>query len=246
MTLRACLLVLVVGMAACGSGDTPPPEGVATVVVDTPQGDLQITLIAPTTAQPVASDPAETTTGEAEPEPPSVRLVEPSRLEAAPEVWGGYDRDLFPHWSDLDSDGCDTRQEVLLRDSDTEPVMHPERICRVVDGRWWSSYDDTWTTNPSDLHIDHLVPLAEAWESGARLWTAQQREAFANDPAGLIAVSAAANTAKGASDPADWLPPNQDVRCVYAAVWIEIKATWGLTADPDEIAALETLANICG
>ena len=114
MTLRACLPVLVVGMAACGSGDTQPPERVATVVVDTPKGDLQITLIAPTTALPVPSDPAETTTvgesphsqtttGEADPEPPSVRLVEPARLEAAPEVWGGYDRERFPHWSDLDS-----------------------------------------------------------------------------------------------------------------------------------------------
>ena len=121
-------------------------------------------------------------------------------------------------------------KKVLLGDSATEPVMHPERICRVVNGRWWSSYDDVWTTNPSDLHVDHLVPLAEAWESGARLWSAQQREAFANDPAGLIAVSAA-STAKGVSDPADWLPPNEDVRCVYAAVSIEAKTTWGVAAD---------------
>ncbi|MDE0171393.1 MAG: HNH endonuclease family protein [bacterium] len=256
MALRACLLLLVVGMAACGSGDTPAPEGVATVIVDTPQGDLQITL-APTTAQPEASAPAETTTtieedpnsqptAEADPEPPSARLVEPARLEPGPEVWGGYDRDLFPHWSDLDGDGCDTRQEVLIRDSAIEPVMHPERICRVVDGRWWSSYDDTWTSNPASLHIDHLVPLAEAWESGARLWSAEQREAFANDMTGLIAVSAAANTSKGASDPAEWLPQNEDVRCIYGAVWIEVKATWGLTADPAEIDALEALAAVCG
>lgn len=211
----------------------------------------------PTTAQPEASAPAETTTtieedphsqptAAADPEPPSARLVEPARLEPGPEVWGDYDRDLFPHWSDLDRDGCDTRQEVLIRDSAIEPVMHPERICRVVDGRWWSSYDDTWTSNPASLHIDHLVPLAEAWESGARLWSAEQREAFANDMTGLIAVSAAANTSKGASDPAEWLPQNEDVRCIYGAVWIEVKATWGLTADPAELDALEALAAVCG
>ena len=82
------------------------------------------------------------------------------------------------------------------------------------------------------------MPLAEAWQSGARVWSAQQREAVANDPAGLIAVSAAA-------EPADWLPPNEDIRCLYAAVWIESKATWGVAADPDEIAAPVTLASIC-
>ena len=178
--------------------------------------------------------------------PPTFRLVDPSRLVVGAEVWGGYDRDLFPHWIDADGDGCDTRQEVLIRDSDTAVVMHPERVCLVVEGRWWSAYDDVWTTNPNHLHIDHLVPLAEAWESGARLWTAEQREAFANAEDGLVAVSAASNMAKAASDPARWLPPNQDVWCVYAAVWIETKATWGLSADLDEIAVLESLAEDCG
>ena len=129
-------------------------------------------------------------------------------------MWGDYDRDLFAHWSDEDGDGCDTRQEVLIRDSSTTPVLHPERVCRVVEGRWWSAYDDWWTTDPADLHIDHLVPLAEAWKSGARLWTDAEREAFANDTAGLVAVSAASNLAKGASDPTDW-PPRQRGRVVH-------------------------------
>ena len=123
--------------------------------------------------------------------------------------------------------------------------MHPERVCRVVAGEWWSAYDDWWTTDPAALHIDHLVPLAEAWESGARLWDTEQREAFANDTTGLVAVSGAANTAKGASDPTDWLPPNKDVWCTYAAVWIEVKAAWGLTADQPEIDALTLLADTC-
>ncbi|MCY4369956.1 MAG: hypothetical protein OXF41_11225 [bacterium] len=108
-----------------------------------------------------------------------------------------------------------------------------------MNGRWWSCYDDAWTTSPSDLHVDRLVPLAEGWESGAWVWSARQRVAVAHDRAGLVAVSAAA-------EPADWLPPNEDVRCVYAAVWIEAKATWGVAADPAEIAAPETLTSICG
>ena len=255
------VLVLAVCLTACGAGRNPAPEGVESVVVDTPQGELRITLTTTTatntaaTTSPggttVAAAPDFTTTAAAPAssettDTPAARLVDPTRLVAAPEVWGGYDRDLFPHWIDGDGDGCDTRQEVLIRDSDIAVVLHPERVCRVVEGRWWSAYDDAWTTNPADLHIDHLVPLAEAWESGARLWTAEQREAFANAEDGLVAVSAASNMAKAASDPAGWLPPNQDVWCVYVAVWIEVKATWGLSADPDELAALEALAEDCG
>ena len=256
------VVVLAVWLAACGSGD-PAPEVPESIVVDTPQGELRITLAATTPTSTAASTSSGGTTGATAPDststttaapagsdttaPPSAaRLVDPSRLVVGAEVWGGYDRDLFPHWIDADGDGCDTRQEVLIRDSDTEVVLHPERVCRVVAGRWWSAYDDAWTTNPAHLHIDHLVPLAEAWESGARLWSAEQREAFANAEDGLVAVSASSNMAKAASDPAGWLPPNEDVWCVYVAVWIEVKATWGLSADPDEIAVLESLAEVCG
>ena len=225
-------------LAACGPPDTATeslpvmtltPEAPATSTTDPPPAPSTTAAATTTTTQP----------------PLTVSLVDPTRLTVAPEVWGGYDRDLFPHWLDLDGDGCDTRQEVLIRDSATPPTMHPERVCRVVAGEWWSAYDDWWTTDPADLHIDHLVPLAEAWESGARLWDAKQREAFANDPSGLVAVSGRSNTAKGASDPTDWLPPHQAVHCTYAAVWIEVKAAWNLTADQAEFDTLAALATDC-
>ena len=255
------VVVLAVCLTACGAGRNPAPEGPESIVVDTPRGELRITLAATTPTNTTASTSSGGTTAAAAPDSSTTttveaagseagdtpaRLVDPSRLVAASEVWGGYDRDLFPHWIDVDADGCDTRQEVLIRDSDIAVVLHPERVCRVVEGRWWSAYDDEWTTNPDHLHIDHLVPLAEAWESGARLWTAEQREAFANAEDGLVAVSAASNMAKAASDPARWLPPNEDVWCIYVAVWIEVKATWDLTADDAEIAALTSLAETCG
>ncbi|MYA02270.1 MAG: HNH endonuclease [Chloroflexi bacterium] len=241
--MRRCLAAVVMLAVACGQTDAPSeslplmtltPEAPATTAAAT-------TTSAPTT--PTSTDPAPAATA-AEPQA-AVVVVDPTRLTVAPEVWGGYDRDLFPHWSDSDGDGCDTRQEVLIRDSAIEPAMHPERVCRVVAGEWWSAYDDWWTTDPAELHIDHLVPLAEAWESGARLWNEADREAFANDTAGLVAVSASANTAKGASDPADWLPPNEDVWCTYAAVWVEHKATWNLTADQSEYDTLAALALEC-
>lgn len=224
-------------LAACGQPDTAAES--LPLLTLTPEAPAL-----PTTDPPATSTTAAATTTATAP-PATVLVVDPSRLAVAPEVWGGYDRGLFPHWLDLDGDGCDTRQEVLIRDSATPPTMHPERVCRVVAGEWWSAYDDWWTTDPAALHIDHLVPLAEAWESGARLWDSEQREAFANDTTGLVAVSGASNTAKGASDPTDWLPPNKDVWCAYAAVWIEVKAAWGLTADQPEIDALTLLADTC-
>ncbi len=173
-------------------------------------------------------------------------LIDPSRLQLAPEVWGGYDRSWFPHWGDFDGDGCNTRQEVLIRDSVVAPVLHPERPCQVVEGGWRSPYDGLWTTDPTEMAVDHVVPLAEAWESGARWWSDEVRERFANDEAGLVTVSGASNQEKGASDPAGWLPGDVEARCGYAAWWIKIKAKWGLTADRAEIVALENLAATCG
>ena len=155
-------------------------------------------------------------------------------LVVAPEQRSGYDRDLFDHWSDLDGDGCDTRREVLIRDSRVESELDPNRTCWVVSGLWYSYYDDEWVQGPSSLDIDHLVPLAEAWDSGARSWNSERREAFANDEGALVAVTARSNRSKGAADPADWMPSNSDFTCPYAAAWVATKARWGLTMDRQE------------
>ena len=155
-------------------------------------------------------------------------------LVIAAEERIGYDRDLFPHWSDLDRDGCDTRREVLIRDSRVESGLDPNRTCWIVSGLWYSYYDDEWLEGPSALDIDHLVPLAEAWDSGASGWSRDQREAFANDEGALLAVTASSNRSKGASDPAEWMPPNEDFTCPYVAAWVATKAKWGLTLDRRE------------
>lgn len=73
----------------------------------------------------------------------------------------GYTRDLFPHWISQGG-GCDTRQVVLKRDADSY-----SGDCPVTSGKWYSYYDGVTLTSPSDLDIDHVVPLAEAWRSGA-------------------------------------------------------------------------------
>jgi hypothetical protein len=122
--------------------------------------------------------------------------------------------------------------------------------CEVLAGRWVSSYDSVETTDPNSLDIDHLVPLAEAWASGADRWTDQRREAFANDldstrPDALIAVTAAANRAKGDSDPAEWLPADPAMRCRYVDAWITQKAAWHLAVDPAERQALTHALATC-
>ncbi|TCR11406.1 uncharacterized protein DUF1524 [Streptomyces sp. BK205] len=98
---------------------------------------------------------------------------------AAPESRAGYQRTSFKHWVGADRDGCSTRAEVLIAESLVAPTIEPG--CKVTAGEWRSYYDGVTVTAPSVLDIDHMVPLAEAWDSGASSWTAQRRQDYAND-----------------------------------------------------------------
>lgn len=153
----------------------------------------------------------------------------------------GYSRDLFPHWSSQ-GNGCDTRQIVLKRDADSYVGD-----CPVTSGSWYSYYDGVTFTSPSSLDVDHVVPLAEAWRSGASSWTTTKRQSFANDLTGpqLIAVSASSNRSKGDQDPSTWQPPRTGARCAYAKMWVETKSRWGLSLQSSEKAALQTAINAC-
>jgi hypothetical protein len=151
------------------------------------------------------------------------------------ETPAGYDRNLFEVWSDEDGDGCDTREEVLLRDAVESPSVGSG--CNVGAGLWYSVYDGVWLDDGRQLQVDHVVALKEAWDSGARDWDPARRIAFGNDlisPFTLIAVSSSANQDKGDADPSNWLPPNEDDICRYIAAWVVIKATWELSMDPSE------------
>ena len=164
------------------------------------------------------------------------------RLTVARERWDGYDRNLFVHWTDEDADGCDARLEVLMRDARSGLRLADGPGCRIVSGAWYSAYDGVWVTgSPSRLHVDHLVPLQEAWDSGAYGWDAARRQAFANDLDGLVAVTAAINEDKRAADPAQWMPPNRSHRCTYVAAWIATKARWELAIDRREAGFLRDL-----
>ncbi|ONI69109.1 HNH endonuclease [Kribbella sp. ALI-6-A] len=155
----------------------------------------------------------------------------------------GYSRDLFPHWSTV-SGTCDTRDEVLKRDGTGVTV---DANCEPTAGRWYSVYDATYLTDDSAVDIDHIVPLAEAWKSGANTWTTARRQQFANDRtiAQLIAVSASSNRSKGDKDPASWKPTNTSVHCIYAREWIWVKYTYKLALQSAEKTALQQMLNAC-
>ena len=156
-------------------------------------------------------------------------------LEIAPEHRSGNQRDLFPHWSDEDGDGCDTRREVLIRDARSDLLFSDFDNCRIGSGVWYSPYDDVWWEgSPAGLHIDHLVPLQEAWDSGAHAWDASRRQTYANDLSGLVIATVAANKEKGGDDPHRWMPANPNHHCPYLAGWIAVKARWSLSVDPQE------------
>jgi hypothetical protein len=167
-------------------------------------------------------------------------------LVTAPEDRTGYDRSLFRHWIDADGDGCDTRREVLIAEAVVAPTVGGG--CSLLGGEWISAYDGLVLTDASQLQIDHVVALAEAWDSGASAWTADRRMRFANDldvSWALIAVSGTSNQSKSDKDPADWLPPNPGDLCTFVSAWIAIKVRWQLAVDPTERDALTGLVGEC-
>ncbi|KKK39936.1 hypothetical protein WQ57_01295 [Mesobacillus campisalis] len=153
----------------------------------------------------------------------------------------GYSRDKFPHWISQGG-GCDTRQVVLKRDAD-----YYSGNCPVTSGKWYSYYDGISVYSPSEIDIDHVVPLAEAWRSGASSWTTTKRQNFANDLNGpqLIAVTASVNRSKGDQDPSTWQPPRYGARCAYAKMWINTKYRWDLNLQSSEKSSLQSMLDTC-
>ena len=156
---------------------------------------------------------------------------------------GGYRRTLFPHWLDLDGNGCSAREDVLIDESLSKAQVDPYG-CKVIEGDWVSAYDGEQTTTPSEFDIDHVVALKEAWDSGAWEWSPTARKLYANDLTDdrtLRAVSAASNRSKSDKDPSNWLPPAESDLCRYLGDWVSIKARWNLTMDQSEFGRIRNL-----
>lgn len=159
-----------------------------------------------------------------------------------------YDRGKFEHWIDADRNGCNARYEVLIRSSLTPVEVVPP--CKLFGGTWHSTYDEMVVVDPADIEIDHVVALAEAWRSGAAVWTDSERRDFANDLGvdyALVPSSGVANQKKADKDPARWLPTEPALVCDYVTHWTLLKYRWGLSVDQAEAESIAgELSGECG
>jgi len=233
MRWQTVVVALLLGAAVAGCTTAPAP------VLDTPPP--------PSTPAPAAADAAEV----------RALLATARTVETRPDV-PGYDRDCGPaagcvfgtSWTDdtsapLGHNGCDTRNDVLglsLVDVAFDPGTND---CKVVAGHLVDPFTGVvldFATQGSDIHVDHLFPLAAAWDLGASSWTAARRAAFANDPRlELLAVSGAANLAKGDSTPASWLPPNRTYRCTYVAGYLRVAVAYDLAVTAADVRVIEAV-----
>ncbi len=170
-------------------------------------------------------------------------------LPVAGKSRAGYQRTSFRHWNagENPTDGCNTRSEVLITEAVEAPTVGPG--CTLTGRSWFSYYDERDVTPVGSLDIDHMVPLAEAWDSGASVWTPARREAYANDQgqeSSLVAVTARSNRQKADQDPAEWLPPSSEALCRYASEWTATKLRWGIAVDEPERDMLLDIAAGCG
>jgi hypothetical protein len=215
-----------------------PPTKVATTAAPT----IRASTVPPPTAPPTTAPPTTRTTVR----PVGSGLV-PLAIEPSSHA-NSYSRDTdFGGW--LDVTGCqDTRATLLMRTSQTPVTFTSPKKCTVKTGKWTDPWSGAVTTIAHDFQIDHTVPLANAWRSGAWSWTHDQRVAYANDLADkdhLVPILAAENESKSDSGPDEWKPPSPAAWCRYALDWDRIKAKWHLTATPTEWTALQQMAAMC-
>jgi hypothetical protein len=164
----------------------------------------------------------------------------------------GYSRAQFgAAWSDVDRNGCDTRNDILARDLSGETFKPGTHDCVVLTGALADPYSGTTmqfvrgATTSDDVQIDHVVALSDAWQKGAQGWDAARRTAFANDPLNLLAVQGTLNMQKGDGDAATWLPPNRSYRCAYVARQVAVKVSYGLWVTQVEKDAMATILASC-
>ncbi|MCJ1676678.1 HNH endonuclease family protein [Streptomyces sp. APSN-46.1] len=239
-TLAVALVLGLAGCAGGGAGGDGKPGGNPSAKA-TGQPTAKPTGKAPAPAEGGKAAAGDVLPGMVTAAMARTRLAGLKVAEAG--TMAGYSRDRFTHWAEQ-GDKCDTREVVLKRDG-TDVARDSE--CRAVSGRWKSLYDGVAVNDAGKLDIDHMVPLAEAWRSGAAGWDAARREAFANDLTHpqLLAVSASSNRSKGDQSPDLWQPPDKGSWCQYGRAWTAVKSDYGLTVTEPEKAMLTTMINTC-
>jgi len=162
----------------------------------------------------------------------------------------GYTRSQFPHWSDPDRNGCDARNDTLKRDLTQIIFKTGTRDCKVLTGQLLDPFSGkviTFSSTKSNIDIDHVVALSNAWQTGAAYFDKTKRQQIANDPLNLLAVDFSLNRQKGDGDAATWLPPLKSYRCDYVSRQIAVKAKYGLwVTQPEKDAIVKILEKCVG
>ena len=235
-TSRACLLLLAVLVALTGCTFDWQNEGASQPTLSSVgQGDVPAGTL----------DPAAATTALA-----ALPVAGKTSLDGYDRGCGEGEGCVFgPAWADVDRNGCDQRNDVLHRDLTAVQVREGTHDCVVVGGVLDDPYTGQTVTfvkaDAAEVPIDHVVPLAAAWVQGAAGWPAEQRQAFANDLANLMATTRAANSAKGDSTAEEWVPDDPSYGCSYASVIVTVKSRYALAVTPAESTALQSLLATC-
>jgi hypothetical protein len=154
-----------------------------------------------------------------------------------------YRAGLFPVW-DIVSGNCDVKETVIKRDGHG---VETDSQCRATSGTWKSAYDGAFWLKSGQVAVDEVVPLKNAWESGAWAWSDDQREKFANDlkDPQLIAVTDDLVRLKGSKSPDVWKPPFHTYYCTYAKAYTHVKSVWKLSVTSEEKDALDSMLDSC-
>jgi hypothetical protein len=223
--ILAAVIVVVLVQQEGGSG-SPAPASSSVVPDATVSASVPGTV--PATA-PDAAVPDATAAGSAAAS--AAQLATLAVKGRAPMT--GYDRvgDFGAAWTDVDRNGCDTRNDILARDLTS---VTKSGVCTVLTGMLVSPYTGATiaftrgVATSTAVQIDHLVALGDAWQTGAQQITQEQRVALANDPLNLLAVDGRSNEQKSDGDAATWLPANKAIRCEYVERQVAVKAKYAL------------------
>lgn len=245
----------VIAIVAATSGGASSGDDTVVAGLGPHAGSDTRTTSSPTATPDSAatSSPAVTTEGPVTTAPADSPRAGPNGLIPLPIVDDpevpAYDRDAdFGGWADTDHDCQNTRAELLISTSSAPVTFTNGRDCTVATGSWRDPWSGQVSVVARAFDIDHTVPLANAWRSGAWAWSRDRRVAYANDlgdVAHLVAISAHDNRAKGDDGPEAWKPPNPTTWCAYARLWDGIKARWGLSATGAEWNALVQMTATC-
>jgi len=249
--LAALLVAVLLLLSACGATTDADRSSRADAIASSADSSTTTSSLEPPSSTVVPSTIPGTSGTASAPGPTTSSVSTRDRLAVLvvndrPSPQGVYRREDWPHWADVDGNGCDARQDALIAWSVVAATVNRSGTCKVVAGSWVSPYDLKASNNPSDFDVDHLVPLANAFQSGGWTWNAERRRAFANTPGELVVASASSNRSKGADSPDQWRPSNRDSWCAYADGWVKVKSAWGLTVTTSERDALGQMLDTCG